>query len=397
MRRSASAVVCGLLLASLSVSPAGAGSNGVQRWAVCGEWRQVPVHTNPYATAVDIAVVSPYDAWMTTYIGDNLGTSYVYRWTGLRWEEVASPTPSFGHPAPGNAVWEIDALAVVDPTQVWAVGAYAHYRSPGARRVVRPLTARWDGTRWQLVPVAIPHLSGHLLGVASVPGTDRLWAVGVRYPHGNEAKTQSLILRWNGAAWHRVPSPNPSATANELIDVAASGHTAIAVGESLQGDALRSLAMNWNGRDWVRVAAPSPKAGAQLSAVTMTSPTTAWAVGEAYWPTYPHNHPPHGIILGWNGRRWTLTRMLDRQSRFTDVVGAAYGDVWAVGQHGVRSADAYHPIAWHRTAAGWAPTKVPSVNGSFSAIDGTPHNLWVAHREPHVGEDLADLDTYHRC
>ena len=74
-----------------------------------------------------------------------------------------------------------------------------------------------------------------------------------------------------------------------------------------------------------------------------------------------------------------------------DVVVASPRGVWAVGmRHG-------RPATLLRTSSGWALMPAPDVYSRFTAIDGTPHNLWVADSSTINGPLESSLDTYHRC
>src|SRR5512132_446136 len=66
------------------------------RWAVCGEWRHVPVDDGR-GSVTDVAVVSPTEAWAITDYGyEVFNRSYVYRWKGTRWSRVRIPQPATG-------------------------------------------------------------------------------------------------------------------------------------------------------------------------------------------------------------------------------------------------------------------------------------------------------------
>jgi hypothetical protein len=136
----------------------------------------------------------------------------------------------------------------------------------------------------------------YLVGVAATPaGT--AWAVGYT---DNGTSTRTLILRWNGTAWTTVPSP--SLAGSWLWDVAATPDgSAWAVGctgctGTGSGTDARTLILRWNGTAWTRVPSPDPGPGAELYGVTALSGSDAWAVGIAGGKT---------LILRWNGQTWS--------------------------------------------------------------------------------------------
>ena len=71
----------------------------------------------------------------------------------------------------------------------------------------------WNGTNWSVVPSPNDGLS-QLDSLAVVSASD-VWAVG--YYYGG----QTLIEQWNGTNWSVVPSPSPGVLFNELLSVAA--------------------------------------------------------------------------------------------------------------------------------------------------------------------------------
>ncbi|OUC96105.1 hypothetical protein CA984_16210 [Streptosporangium minutum] len=104
------------------------------------------------------------------------------------WE--SSPAPEI----PGgrlNRVWQIS------PSEVWAVGEVT---TGPDDRAGRPLVLRWDGSIWSRVEV--PVRLGALHGVtASGPGD--LWVSGIDADHAG----QVLFLRFDGARWSREYGP----------------------------------------------------------------------------------------------------------------------------------------------------------------------------------------------
>ena len=154
--------------------------------------------------------------------------------------------------------------------------------------IVAPVTAAAAQTR-PPEPAASFAITGQLFGVAAT-SAGNAWAVGT----GSGAKT--LILRWNGTFWRRVPSPSPAGGAALAGVAATSAINAWAVGSSGTG---KTLIERWNGKTWTQVPSPSPGRG-QLFGVAATSAGSAWAVGL----TLPSSGPGKTLILRWNGKTW---------------------------------------------------------------------------------------------
>jgi hypothetical protein len=111
--------------------------------------------------------------------------------------------------------------------------------------------------------------------------------LGGRLLHTTEiGPINTLILHWNGTAWTKVKSPNPSCPGfygsyNDLYGVSArSGSDAWAVGD--YGDCATALfkratlVAHWNGRAWVNASAITTVTSVSSSAnpVTTGSPVT---------------------------------------------------------------------------------------------------------------------------
>src|SRR5713226_9528426 len=111
------------------------------------------------------------------------------------------PASSCGiwHVAPGPNVRSFNnnlrAVAAVSSGDIWAVG------STYSNQILSPsstLTDHWNGTRWSIVPSPnVGSSFNQLDGVAVVSASD-VWAVG-NYISQNPAKT--LIEHWNGTSW----------------------------------------------------------------------------------------------------------------------------------------------------------------------------------------------------
>jgi len=183
-----------------------------------------------------VAVTSPTSVWAVGWSWGGPGTSrrtLVEHWNGSTWAIVPAPNanrrgnflnsvatvPGTGH------VWAFGAHRVgfsnhhtlvlhlgargwtVDPTpnpfraDVFNDGIVMH---TGASNTVwaagRHLVERRTPSGWHVVP--IPNLGARLTGVAQIPGTNHLWAVG--YHQRDEG---ALTERWNGHAWRVIPNP----------------------------------------------------------------------------------------------------------------------------------------------------------------------------------------------
>ena len=134
---------------------------------------------------VSVAAVSARDAWAVGFTNglDFPSRTVILHWKGRAWKRVPSPDPFPGGEGDGLA-----AVAASSAGNAWVVGN--SFTGPFGG----PFTERWDGTSWTTVPVPVPAGGAILAGIAISP-SGRAWAVG-------SGLTATLILHWNGTAWH---------------------------------------------------------------------------------------------------------------------------------------------------------------------------------------------------
>jgi len=216
-------------------------------------------------------------------------TPLIARWRGGAWKRVSSPFAASGG--------LLNAVAVAPDGGAWAVGQTRSLDS------MRPTTLieRWNGTRWRIVPSPNLATRNSVLYGLAVTSTRGAWAVGCT--GCLRAKPETLILRWNGTAWKRVPSPNP-ADGGTLAGVAVtSARNAWAVGYT-EGPSQRkpkTVIERWDGTKWKLVPSPSPTGTARLFGVAGASTRSAWAVGLS-GGLFSAN--PKTVALHWNGTAW---------------------------------------------------------------------------------------------
>jgi len=90
---------------------------------------------------------------------------------------------------------------------VWAVGEF--YGGQGWAT----LTEQWNGTAWNVVLSPNADSSDFLNGIARVPGTADLWAVGTSLPSG-----ASLIEYYSAAAWRPGVNDQAKREAVRMLD-----------------------------------------------------------------------------------------------------------------------------------------------------------------------------------
>jgi hypothetical protein len=258
------------------------------------KWSTTPtpdVSTDTYVLS-GVSAISATDAWV---IGswDAYGVNaraLILHWNGRKWSKVASPNPV------GRALLGVSAASVGD---AWAVGQYTNAGGQAAT-----LTEHWNGRKWSKVasPGPSPGEGNGLSGVSTLTPKEA-WAVG---SSGTSEGWRTLVVRWNGKAWKPVASPNPGSSFDILNGVSAISATdAWAVGyySSTKGNTQITLILRWNGKAWTRVPSPNPNSSGinNLAGVSTVSPGRAFAAGSSNDAFTGVNL---ALIVGWNGKKW---------------------------------------------------------------------------------------------
>lgn len=222
-----------------------------------------------------VAAISASNAWTVGKVPS--GGALVEHWDGSAWSVASVPATE------ATAAASLNALAVLSPTNIWAVGS----------QVVNPngtksaLILHYDGMAWSVAAnqVSVPsNFTSNGLSSITAVGPNDIWAVG--NVSDNLSLTQPLIQHWNGTTWTRVPAPARPAGISHfgLSSVAAvSSGDVFAVGsldhEDLSGS--QSWVVHWNGTSWSTVSAPhGGTAGDSLSEIAVTpSGGPIWSVG----------------------------------------------------------------------------------------------------------------------
>src|SRR5215831_11385260 len=247
-------------------------------------WARVPSPTPVGETELyAVAATSARNAWAVGGGGASPGKTIILHWNGTAWKTVPSPTPKGG-----GTLFGVAATSAGD---AWAVGCAGNcFQGFGG---IKTLILRWNGTAWMRMPSPAPARVGALNGVAATSASNA-WAVGCAgHCFGPMATTTTMIVHWNGTAWRQVASPNPAPNSVLTAVTATSVGNAWAVGYTRTG--FKTLIVHWNGAHWARVASPTPGPLSQLLGVAATSTRNAWAVGA---------DEKGGILQRWNGKTW---------------------------------------------------------------------------------------------
>jgi hypothetical protein len=125
-------------------------------------------------------------------------------WNGRRWSDRAPASPR-------AIASQLTGIACPSPTSCFASGGESS--GPGPAGYPHPFLDHWNGVKWSVV--STPNIYGGLNDVACAGGRNCI-AIGESQPllggtiSPYLGQTSTLALRWNGTAWTRIATPNPS-------------------------------------------------------------------------------------------------------------------------------------------------------------------------------------------
>lgn len=288
-------------------------------------WTVVPSPNLPNGNRLaGVVAISPTNAWAVGWTSNPSSLddkSFSMHWDGASWSIVDTPQPG------GAAVDRLLAVDATGPNDVWASGLYWD-----AQTHAHSVILRWAGKAWTRVPLGAPSLSlvaprrqcdsrTGLAGLTVVSATNA-WAVG-----------DATICHYNGFAWTEVPSPQPRGEFSEFSypledvsaaapnDVWAVGARVIDAGYEVEWAAL---AEHWNGSSWALTPVFAQPEGQILLGVDALAANDVWAVG---------NDDYGATIVHWNGSEWTHvpTPASGQGGRLGGIGSAAPDDLWAAG------------------------------------------------------------------
>ena len=304
-----------------------------------------------------LALVAPCNVWAVGFFNNGTANQTLVE----RWKDGSWTHVASPNPGGSKRPDELYGVAT-SGSNAWAVGD----TSTGA--ALETLVLRSNGTAWTRVPS--PNPGGHarrnvLYAVTALSGSNA-WAVGYFF---DGTAFQTLVLHWDGGSWKRVPSPNPGGHAENdvLFGIAAiSSSNAWAVGYTADGTLHQTLVLHWDGSAWKRVPSPSPGGPHHhdyLEGVSATSASNAWAVGDFSGAETPNQT----LVERWNGTAWKIVPSpdpggSDQLNTLNGVSATSATDVWAAGYYEGSTSDQTLLLRWNGSS--WKQMPSPNPAGS---------------------------------
>ena len=270
---------------------------------------------------------------------------------------------------------ELQDVTFLSARQAWAVGDVF---DTGTREN-RTLVERFDGSGWSRVPS--PNQSAGnsgLDGISMISGGG--WAVGYARQAGGSYRP--LALRWNGTKWSlAMPTDFTGDALLTSVDTLADGSAWAAGFQTTAGGTRRTLIEHAVAGKWTQAASPNDgdaTTGNTLMSVGGTAATGLWAVGYRGSPTGLKS-----LVLRYDTSRpspsWVPVSGVPSPGKIetvlTGVSVRTASDAWAVGYYDDGSVK--RPLALHWNGTSWHASKIPGA-GLLRKVRVISHsNVWA--------------------
>jgi hypothetical protein len=279
-----------------------------------------------------VVALSPSNVWAVGDYADTTGLNQtlIEHYDGSTWSLVGSQNVA----ASNNY---LTGVAAFSATNMWAVGY-----SSAVGRLPQPLIEHYDGHNWSLYGASTGPVNCILSGVAVVPATSALWAVGNCTT--TNGLPQPLIEYYDGTSWSVSPGASTASAGSEASSLSgvaadsASDGWAVGYVTPASSGLRQTLIERYDGSSWSLLA--SPNAGAyqnELNGVAAVSANDVWAVGE-YSTAAGAGGLNQTLIEHYDGSNWSIVfspNSLIEDNHLTGVaVVPGTARLWAVGYYG---------------------------------------------------------------
>jgi hypothetical protein len=225
------------------------------------------------------------------------------------------------------------------------------------------LVLKWNGAKWTTVssPDSSTAKDNELYGVSCVSAS---FCMAVGY-YNNGTANQALVLKWNGAKWTTVSSPDSStAKDNELQGVSCvSAKFCMAVGHRSNGTTGQTLVLKWNGTKWTTVSSPDSSTAEDNVLQGVSCPSAGSCMASGY--NYPAGATQQTLVLRWNGTRWAQVSSPDQGTEDSGLVGVSCLTARFCMATGDSYNGAYQTLALRWNGTKWALVASPGSTNDY--------------------------------
>ncbi|HLH61238.1 MAG TPA: hypothetical protein VKV20_06090 [Ktedonobacteraceae bacterium] len=165
------------------------------------QWSQVPAaypSGSQHSFLNSIIALSATNVWAVGSYDNGIespGYTLVEHWDGTQWSIVSSPSPASNN----NVLLSLSSIP--GTSNLLAAG----YTFDGTN--TQSLVEAWNGSSWSVVTTPAVGAGSQLYSVSALSAKSA-WVVGDDYD--GQGNTSTLLEHWNGKTWSVVSSPNPS-------------------------------------------------------------------------------------------------------------------------------------------------------------------------------------------
>ena len=227
------------------------------------------------------------------------------------------------------------------------------------------LLLRWNGRSWSRVPA--PDVAR--INYLSAAGPSSAWASG-----------DCGLLGWNGKSWQLasfpMPAPSLEPAPADVVDVSPGDAWLLGSTLNVTQNVLGSFVDHWNGHRWQSVTLPAALhlgSGTTLTAIGAHGPRDVWIAGTAPVGS-PSSLRTKIVLLHWNGRSWRrLAQPGSGLGYYNSVQGVrvvSATSAWVVGwdKLGPNEDEKRLPLALHWTGRRWTTTRMPAGRGELDNV-----------------------------
>ncbi|MCW2934117.1 MAG: hypothetical protein JWM19_5079 [Actinomycetia bacterium] len=179
-----------------------------------------------------------------------------------------------------------DQVAAISKSNIWAVGDI----SKAGKTVYQPFIRHFNGRSWQAV--TIPDSAGSTSSWVSASASNNVWVGGLK----NGPVATSVVYRWNGARWGKVPLPAMTAV-GDVVALAPNNVWALAYSGTVPDDIF-----HWNGSRWQYYLPDTINFIPQ--GISASAANNVWVSGYSY-----SGRKQEAAAYRWNGSAWHAVSM----------------------------------------------------------------------------------------
>ena len=268
-------------------------------------------------SAARCLAVGTYGTTTSSSTGNSVvALNQALRWNGKVWSLVSTPNPAGTSPNHGNA---LNSVRCTSATNCWAGGTYGTITAI-SQSTEHNQILHWNGKKWTKATVPNPEGTNagsvnDIEGLACTAVTN-CWAAGLTGHVSSDPSTTEIfneIFHWNGKKWRNQVIPQPggggAGTDDALNGITCStARNCWAVGSrshTTAGTPTLNEALRWNGAKWSSVSTPNPGGTgmgdtSELNSARCTTAANCWAVGFSQASTGQET----AERLHWTGKKW---------------------------------------------------------------------------------------------